>query len=142
MREEDIEDLLAMRETVAALRNLAHRDITAGRHTVDTLEDYIQEFPERTFLAFFRMHRVSFQQLVGLLTEAGGDGYLGITHGRTPKPAYQQIAIALYMVGGGAGTGEKSRAHMNVGYGTLWVYTWRTIQLLFRLVPEYIRWLE
>ena len=57
--EEDIEDLLAMRETVAAHRYLAPRNITAGRHTVDTLEDYIQEFPERTFLAFFRMHWVS-----------------------------------------------------------------------------------
>ena len=117
--EEDIEDLLAMRESLAAYRYLAPCDITAGRHTADTLKDYIWEFPERTFLAFFHMHRASFWQLVDVLTKAEGDEYWGIKHGHAPKPAYQQIAIALYMLGGGAGTKERSRVHMNIGYGTL-----------------------
>ena len=45
---------------------------------MDTLEDYIWEFPEYRFLAFFHMYRASFWQLVDLLTKVVEDGYWGI----------------------------------------------------------------
>ena len=70
MGKEDIEDLFAIRKTVTAHRYLVPHYITTSRHTVDTLEDYIQEFSERKFLAFFLIHIVSFWQLIDLLTKA------------------------------------------------------------------------
>ena len=140
--EDDIEDLMDIREIIGSHRYLSH-DMNAGRHASNTLEDYIHQFSEKTFLEFFRMHRASFWQLVDVLTQAGGEKYWDYrttTHGRKPRPIYQQIAVALYMLGGGGGTGERSRANLNIGHGTLWVYTWRTAKLLYKLVPEYIRW--
>ena len=82
------------------------------------------------------MHRASFWLLVDVLTDAGGDGYWGMTPGHPSRSAYQQIAIALYMLGGGAGIGERSRSQMNIRYGTLWAYMWRTVQLLSQLAAS------
>jgi len=47
------------------------------------------------------MHRNSFWHIVQLLTEAGGEGYWdqrGIVRGYK-RPIYQQIAVALYVLG-------------------------------------------
>ena len=59
----DIEDLVDIREAVTSHRYRS-RDDSAGWHIGNTLEEYIYEFPEKTFLALFRMHRASFWQLV------------------------------------------------------------------------------
>ena len=39
-------------------------------------------------------------------------------------------------------TGEKSRMLLNVGYGSIWAYTWRTIDLLARISGDHIQWPE
>jgi len=45
--------------------------------------------------------------------------------GNLPRPIYQQIAVVLYVLGGG-GTGERSRIILNIGYGTVRKYVWLT----------------
>ena len=50
------------------------------------------------------MHRTSFWHLVDVLTQAGGGGYWNrrvVVYGRSPRPMYQQIAVAFDMFGGG-----------------------------------------
>jgi len=105
----------------------------------------IYQYPETAFLALFRMHRASFWQLVKISTQAGRRGYWdhrAIESGRSPKPIYYQIAVALYILGGGGGgAGERTRIALNIGYGTVRAYTWRTIELLHTLLSEYIHWL-
>jgi len=89
------------------------------------------------------MHWGFFWQLVEILPQAGSRGYWNhqaLESGRSPKPIYYQIAVALYMLGGGGGTGERSWIALNIGYGTLRAYTWWTIKLLHTLLSEYIRW--
>lgn len=48
---------------------------------------------------------------------------LGITGGHNPRPipVYQQIVVALHVLGGGV-TGDKARIALNIGYGTVWTY--------------------
>ena len=117
----------------------------AGRHEgLDIIDNIIYEFSNDRFLAMFRMSRSSFWQLVHILEDAGGAGYWDArirgSGGRVPRPAYQQIAVALYTLGG-AGTGrERSGVNLNIGHGTVGLYTWRSIQLLVKLSPDYIRW--
>ena len=57
--EGDNEDLMNIREIIGSHR-YPSRDMSAG----NTPEDYIHGFTEKTFLAFFRMHRASFWQPV------------------------------------------------------------------------------
>jgi len=40
----------------------------------------------------------------------------------------------------GGSTGERTRLALNIGKGVVLAYTWRTVNLLARLVPTYIRW--
>lgn len=50
------------------------------------------------------MHRLSFWQPVDVLTQARGEGYWNtpnITFEHSARPIYQQIAVALYILGGG-----------------------------------------
>jgi len=99
----DIESLLAVRASIARQCYYLPQHTSAGRHNVDILEAYIQQYPETAFFALFRMHRNSFWHIVQLLTEAGGEGFWDqreIVHGYK-RPIYQQIAVALYVLGGG-----------------------------------------
>ncbi|RPB18390.1 hypothetical protein L211DRAFT_854165 [Terfezia boudieri ATCC MYA-4762] len=98
--EEDLEDLLTLREVIASDRYLLSRNTGAGRrHDIDLLEAYIQDYPNTAFLSLFRMHRASFWQVVEVLTLAGGEGYwVQSKTGRPPRPIYQQVAVALYVV--------------------------------------------
>ena len=70
-------------------------------------------------------------------------GYWGLQSkvGRPPKPIYQQIAVALFVLGGGQ-TIAKSRITLNIGHGTVWKYAWRVIKLLSTssLIDQHIRW--
>ena len=139
--EEDIRELLEIHEMITSCRYLS-RKASAGRVNIDILDTYIHEYPKTAFLALFRMHKESFWKLVEILTLVGGDKYWDLRatmQGRNPRPIYQQIAVALYMLGGG-GTGERARIALNIGHGTIWQYTWRTTELLYRLAPQYIHW--
>lgn len=140
----DIEDLLIMQEVISSQRYLT-RPVERGdrHHNLDLLEAYIREYPDDEFLALFRMHRDSFWKLVELLKDAGGEGYWdrrAVHNGRGPRQIYQQVAVALYVLGGGGVTAEKSRMLLNIGNGTVWGYTWRVIELLARLTPQHVRW--
>ncbi|KAF8419774.1 hypothetical protein EV426DRAFT_676658 [Tirmania nivea] len=142
VEEEHIEDLLEVQVSLL-LTGIFPHDASAGRHDIDILNTYIYEYPETAFLTLFRMHRASFWQLVKILTQAGRGGYWdhrAIERGASPKLIYQHIAVALYMLGGGGGTRERTRIALNIGFGTVWKYTWRTIELLYRLLPEYVCW--
>ena len=92
--EEDIEDLLCIHEVLVSYRYLSCGN-SAGRHSNDCLEVYIHQYPDPAFLILFHMHRVSFWQVVELLSEAGGAEYWcqgNIGRGRRARPIYQQIA--------------------------------------------------
>jgi len=134
--EDDIEDLLLVQEIIAS--HLP--DASAGKHDIDILEAAIREYPETAFLALFRMHRASFWQLVEMLTQASEGGYWDPRAGQSPRAIYQQIAVALYILGGGGGATERSPITVNIDHDTVWTYTWRTIDLLASLMRRYIRW--
>ena len=68
-----IQDLILMHDVISSTRYLFKGlKGSAGRHAGDSLEAYIHEYPDTSFLHLFRMHRESFWQLVQLLTQAGG----------------------------------------------------------------------
>ena len=131
-----------MQDHIASHRYLSLRDISAGRLDSDVLEAYIYEYPGTTFLVLFRMHRASFWQLVTILSDAGGQDYWDQRQWGTLsgfcRPIYQQIAVAIYVLGGGGGTAARTRVTLNIGHGTVWLYSWRTIEHLARLVGGYV----
>jgi len=101
----------------------------AGRHDSNILDNIIYKFSEDRSLAMFRMHRPSFWQLGNILKDAGGRGYWdGQEHvvrtvgGRPPWPAYQQIAVTLYLLGAAGGGRERSGVNLNIGKGTVTRY--------------------
>ena len=138
-----LEVLVHTHAIIHSNRYLSRSD--AGRHQGDILDNLIYEFSNERFLNTFRMHRSSFWQLVNVLEEAGGVGYWDGREvvpgmgGRPPRPSYQQIAVALHVLGTGAGR-EHSGVNLNIGKGTVSLYLWRTVKLLVKLLPEYIRW--
>ncbi|KAF8421652.1 hypothetical protein EV426DRAFT_507333, partial [Tirmania nivea] len=114
---------------------------SAGRHHVrgiSILENLIRNYPESAFLNLFRMHRTSFWMLVDLITpmwpaEPGAK--------TPPRPIYQQVAVALYVIGSvGGGGKERSRIALNISKGAVGIYMWRTLAVLSNLLPEYVRW--
>ncbi|RPB19968.1 hypothetical protein L211DRAFT_895539 [Terfezia boudieri ATCC MYA-4762] len=95
--EEDLEDLLTLREVIASDQYLLSRNTSAGWHDIDLLEAYIQDYPNTAFLSLFRMYRASFWQLVEILTLAGGEDYwVQSKTGRPPRPIYPSM-IASYL---------------------------------------------
>ena len=144
--EADIEDLLDIRGVITSQRYIS-RGVhgSAGRHADDSLEAYIRGYPEDAFCWLFRMQRSSCWPLVELLSNAGGPEYWKQTPGQPRKPARpidQQIAAGLYMLGGGGRTVADCRVNMNIAHSTIWIYAWRTIELLARLLGEYVQWQE
>ena len=77
------------------------------------------------------------------LTEISGEEYWdhrdNPAHGYC-RPPYQQIAVALYMLGAEGATTATSQVQLGIGHGTIWIYTWRTIELLSRLLPSHAMW--
>ena len=56
-----IQDLLLMHDTISSTRYLFKGPkSSAGRYAGDSLEGYIYEYPDMSFLHLFRMHRESF----------------------------------------------------------------------------------
>jgi len=80
-----------------------------GRHDSDIMGT-IYGLPEYLFLTIFRMHPPSFWQLFNVLKDAGRRGTwmaeskLGeAAGGSPPRPAYQQIAVTLSVLGAAGG---------------------------------------
>ena len=108
---------------VIASKRYISRGGSAGRHDGDSLEGtYIRVYREDAFRRLFRMQRPSFWPLVEPLTNSGGLEYWkqkpasgpgdrpglgarigpsGGPLGKDSRPIYLQIAVALYMLGGG-----------------------------------------
>jgi len=55
--EEDLEDLLDVRVAIISNSYLLPRS-SAGKHDINILETYIQNYPDTTFLNLFRMQRI------------------------------------------------------------------------------------
>ena len=75
--------------------------------------------------------------------KVGGDEYWcqNLGPGGPPRPVYQQVAVALYILGAGPGsTAERARIKLNIGYGTVLLYVSRTVNLLASMASEYIQW--
>lgn len=138
--DEFIEDLLIIYECVSSSRYLQPR--TVKNWNSDILEGHIQNQSNGEFLSMFRMHRDSFWKLATRLEEAGGKDYWRQrpSIGNLPRPIYQQIAVAIYVLGGGAGGAERERRMLNIGRGTVNSYLWRTIDCLNDLMKCYVQW--
>ena len=83
---------------------LAPCGVSAGRHATRNegiLNNLIQNFSEDTFLNHFRMHRSSFWMLVEIVTPRW-PVKVPLLH---PYPIYQQLAVALYVLGSAGGGG-------------------------------------
>ena len=143
---ETIEELLIIRESITALGSLSTGE-SAGRHGGNCLEAYIYQYNYSTLRSLFRMHQALFWQLVELLTRAVGVRYWNQPEAgdaapgprRPLRPIYYQVAVGLYVLGGGT-TVSKAQVTMNVSQGSTWQYAWRTIMLLARLLDEFVRW--
>ena len=141
----NIQLLINIHIIISDYRYFAARGESAGRHNDDILDNIIYDFSKERFLAMFPMHRSSFWLISNILEEAGGAGYWD---GRVPgkgsrqqRPVYQQVAVTLYMLGAaGGGCHERSGVNLNIGKGTVSLYTWRTIKILVKLLPVYVRW--
>ena len=75
--------------------------------------------------------------------KVGGDEHWrqSIGSGAPPRPVYQQVAVALYILGAGPGnTAERIRIKLNIGYGTVSLYVSRTVNLLASMACQYIQW--
>jgi len=144
-----LEDLFTLLQALESFRYLQRRVYgSAGRLSSGDNIEIIQQFlnyPTSAFLANFRMRQESFLALVELLTIRGGDNWFhntsqsaaNLTSGR---PILIQVAVALYILGSANTSFERVCMKLNIGKGTSQVYLWRTIDLLFTLLPEFIQW--
>jgi len=67
---------------------------------------------------------------------------LGAEQGRTTFKTHisTNCGSPLCSWGRRGSPGERTQLALNIGKGAVLAYTWRTINLLARLVPTYIRW--
>jgi hypothetical protein len=108
-----LSDLLALAEVLAGLRYLNPRSIgSAGRLPIADIITEFLKYPEDGFLVNFRVTPESFWAPVELLETRGGDDHWhqnsgGDRGGGPGRPAFQQIAVALYVLGSAGGTFER-----------------------------------
>ena len=71
------------------------------------------------------MGRASFWQFIYLCenTQQAVTIFQQSDEGRPPRPIYQQIATALYILGTSGGGAERARILLDIGHGTIWEYT-------------------
>jgi len=127
-----LDELLGVYKEVSARRYIAARGTSAGRHEgpgeISILENLIKNYPETAFLNLFRMHRSSFWILVDIITP------MWPTEPATKNPArpiYQQLAVALYILGSTGGGGlERSRIALNISKGAIAAYVWRSLEII------------
>ena len=117
---EFLEDLYACWSKLRSQRYMAPREHgSAGRHSAcatHVLNNLIYRFSDIGFRACFRMGRASFWRLIHLC---------------------ENIPEAATISEGGA---ERACILLDIGYGTIWEYTWRFIRLLVHLARRYISW--
>ena len=141
-----LSDLVALADAIASLRYFNPRSIgSAGRLPINDVIAEFLNYPESPFLVNFRMMPESFWALVELLESKGSGDYwhqnsVGAAGGNPGRPVFQQIAVALYVLGSAGGTLERIRMKLNIGKGTIQAYLWRTVSLLAALTREYVRW--
>jgi hypothetical protein len=95
-------DILISSTTIHDSRYLNPRLNGSADHlSVDTIAEFLM-YPGESFLANFRMKQQSFQDLVQLLEEKGGNEYWcqnpAGARGINGRPVCQQIAVALYIL--------------------------------------------
>lgn len=141
-----LEDLVDIYDFVFGPRYMLSRQISAGRHSDNILDNLLDSFSETHFRAFFRMTKASFGALVNLLHPLWEEHALGSAEssegrrGGRGKPVSHQIATGLYVLGGQGGGRERIRGTLNIGYGTVNTYLWRLLKVLTSLTSRYIRW--
>jgi DDE superfamily endonuclease len=141
-----LDELLALADTLAGSRYLIPRSVgSAGRLSIDDAIMEFLHFPESGFLVNFRMMPQSFWALVELLEQKGDGDYWGQRSagplgGNTGRPVFQQVAVALYVLGSAGGSLERTRMTLNIGKGTIQSYLWRTVNLLATMSCEYVLW--
>ena len=133
-----LDELWEVHSDILQKRYVAPRGVSAGRHgNEDILNNLIMSFAEETFLNHFRMHRRSFWILVEIVTPRW-PVIVPISH---PYPIYQQLAVGLYVLGSAGGGGlERTRVSLNISKGAVDKYLWRTIAVISRLLPTYVKW--
>ncbi|KAF8421681.1 hypothetical protein EV426DRAFT_195837 [Tirmania nivea] len=129
---------------ISARRYIASRGISAGRHIhhgidgISILENLVKNYPEPAFLNLFRMHRTSFWTLVETITPMWPAEH---TAKKKPRPIYQQLAVALYVLRSAGGGGlERSRIALNISKGAISTYLWHSLWVLSKLLPTYVKW--
>ena len=141
-----LDELVTLADTLASLRYLIPRSVgSAGRLSIDDTITEFLNYPESGFLVNFRMKPESFWALVEILEQKGGDDYwcqqsIGPLGGSTGRPVFQQVAVALYVLGSAGNSLERARMTLNIGKGTIQSYLWRTLSLLASMSREYVRW--
>jgi DDE superfamily endonuclease len=139
-------DLRTLAKALTSIRYLSPRSIgSAGRLPIGDVIGEFLRYPESGFLVNFRMKPDSFWALVELLERKGGDNYWcqnssSAAGGSPGRPVFQQVAVALYVLGSAGATLERIRMKLNIGKGTIQAYLWRTVNLLASLSNEYVRW--
>jgi hypothetical protein len=94
-----------------------------GRYGVHVVDDLLHRFPETPFRAMWRLEFEEFQELVDLLIDATPTAdFWGPVEGnpqggRPARPPIEQIAIALFELGGCGGSRERDRITLNIGKG-------------------------
>ncbi|KAF8423063.1 hypothetical protein EV426DRAFT_705564 [Tirmania nivea] len=135
-----LDEVMGVYRQILAHCYLAARGSAERHHTrgISILKNLIRNYPESAFLNLFRMYRISFWILVDLITpmwptEPGAK--------TPPYPIYQQVAVALYVLGSvGSGGQERSRIALNISKGAVGIYLWRTLTVLSNLLPKYVKW--
>ena len=63
------------------------------------------------------------------------------TQKNKPRSIYQQLAVALYVLGSSGGGGlEQSRIALNISKGAIGIYLWHSLWVLSKLLPRYVKW--
>ncbi len=132
-----VEFLVVLLGSIQSTRYLHTRQIgTAGYQPIDTLSNIIYCYSDTSFRACFRVTKDAFWKIVQICEDS--DVWAQNSR-KEARPIYQQIAVALYSLGGRE-SGERTRVHMNIGHGTVWLYTDRLVTVLMQLCSRYIRW--
>ena len=122
---EFLEDLYACWSGLQSQRYMVPREQGSAGHDSGTrvLNNLIYRYSDTAFQACFGMGRVSFWQLIHLYENTPGAATIFHQNGGgntpPPRPIYQQIATALYILGSSGGGAERARVSLNIGYGTI-----------------------
>ena len=101
--------------------------------------DRVPHLTEREFRRKYRMSRVNFAKLVGLLKNHPVFEAKNRT-GIQMAPVSEQVMTFLHYIGGRMNTGSTTRDVFSIGYGTHFVYCDRVAEALSSLRKEVVYW--